>query len=49
LTADGDKQYYYDVLGRLTLVESGFNSNVKLAAYRYDALGRLAMQVVHDL
>jgi len=48
LTADGDKQYNYDVLGRLTLVESALNSNVKLAAYRYDALGRLAMQVTYD-
>ena len=48
LTRDGDKQYHYDVLGRLTLVESGLNSNVKLAAYRYDALGRLAMQVTYD-
>jgi len=48
LTADGDKEYHYDVLGRLTLVESGLNSNVKLAAYRYDGLGRLAMQVTYD-
>jgi len=36
------------VLGRLTLAESALNSNVKLAAYRYDALGRLAMQVTYD-
>jgi len=36
-------------LGRLTLAESGLNSNVKLAAYRYDALGRPAMQVARDL
>jgi len=28
LTSDGDKQYYYDVLRRLTLAESGLNSNV---------------------
>jgi len=48
LTSDGDKEYYYDVLGRLTLAESGLNSNVKLAGYRYDALGRLAMQVTYD-
>jgi len=40
--------YNYDELGRLTLVESALNSNVKLAAYRYDALGRLAMQVTYD-
>ena len=48
MTSDGDKEYYYDVLGRLTLAESGLNSNVKLAGYRYDALGRLAMQVTYD-
>ena len=28
LTSDGDKEYYYDVLGRLTLAESGLSSNV---------------------
>ena len=30
LTSDGDKLYNYDVLGRLTLAESGLNSNVFL-------------------
>jgi len=48
LTADGDKLYYYGVLGRLTKVSSGPNSDVDLAEYRYDDVGRLAMQITYD-
>jgi len=48
LTADGDKEYCHDVLGRPMLLDSAPNSNVKPAANRYDAVGWLAVQIAYD-
>jgi hypothetical protein len=48
LTDDGDKVYEYDVLGRLTRVASSLNGDVSLAAYRYDGLDRLVMEITYD-